>query len=193
VLLNLLRYQSARNNKCWEGVSGPLERVLKECIEKSGITQGRRSRAHPDLLVYTIRSTLSEGENREDTMNRLPSHDHLSNRFTLRGVLVAESAVHVGSGEVGAARAPRKCPWLAMGGGGPTSRFLVPRRLRSALESCCAVSDGKRSAFAIRSTSRRRVRTQLLERVLAARKPILEAGWRLLPSSGFRSRLERKL
>jgi hypothetical protein len=63
-LLNLLRYQSARNNKSWEGVSGPLERALKECIERSrnhGKDVALELIRH--LLVYTIRSyTYQKGK-----------------------------------------------------------------------------------------------------------------------------------
>jgi hypothetical protein len=56
VLLNLLRYQSVRN-KSWEGVSGPLERALKECIERAK-THGKDVALEliRHLLVYTIRS-----------------------------------------------------------------------------------------------------------------------------------------
>jgi hypothetical protein len=56
VLLNLLRYQSVRNDN-WEGVSGPLEATMTECIERSKV-EGRDAALEliRHLLVYTIRS-----------------------------------------------------------------------------------------------------------------------------------------
>jgi hypothetical protein len=61
VLINLLRYQSARNSNIWEGVSVPLEKAIKQCMERSA-SDGKEVALEliRHLLVYTIRSYTYE-------------------------------------------------------------------------------------------------------------------------------------
>jgi CRISPR-associated protein Csm3 len=120
-------------------------------------------------------------------MNRLPSHDHLSNRFTLRGVLVAESAVHVGSGEAGAAAGATDMPVARDGRGRP---YLPGSSFRGAFRASLE--------SLLRGLGRQEIRVcdpfdkqeesphrSCSERVLAARKAAGEENTELTEQAAF--------
>ncbi len=58
VILNLLRYQAARNDTSWKGVAGPLENAIERCqtTAREAGDEGLAMDLIRHLLVYTIRS-----------------------------------------------------------------------------------------------------------------------------------------